>query len=252
MCADDAEVRGLLPSLSRPFLTYGIEQEADLRAFDLRHAASRTEFRVRVRGEGGESRFLLNLPGRHNVLNALAAIGVARELGVDDEAIARALEGFQGIGRRFNILYDGPVDGKRVMLVDDYGHHPREIAATLQAARSGWPGRRILLVFQPHRYSRTQELFEDFVRELSQPDALLLTEVYAAGEEPISGVDGRALSRAVRARGQVTPVFVEPLAELPEVLRAQLRDGDIVLLMGAGDIGAAAAALPERLGEPGG
>jgi len=252
LCADDAEVRGLLPSLSRPFLTYGIEQEADLRAFDLRHAASRTEFRVRVRGEGGESRFLLNLPGRHNVLNALAAIGVARELGVDDEAIARALEGFQGIGRRFNILYDGPVDGKRVMLVDDYGHHPREIAATLQAARSGWPGRRILLVFQPHRYSRTQELFEDFVRELSQPDALLLTEVYAAGEEPISGVDGRALSRAVRARGQVTPVFVEPLAELPEVLRAQLRDGDIVLLMGAGDIGAAAAALPERLGEPGG
>jgi len=247
LCVDDPEVRGLLSTISRPFLTYGMEQEADLRASEVCYTGSRTEFTVRQRGESEGSRFVLNLPGRHNVLNALAAIAVARELGVDDEAIARALEGFQGIGRRFNVLAEPVVDGKRVMLVDDYGHHPREIAATVQAARSGWPGRRIVLVFQPHRYTRTEELFEDFVRELSQVDALLLTEVYAAGEDPISGVDGRSLSRAVRARGQVVPVFLDPLAELPEVLRALVRDGDIVLMMGAGDIGAAASALPERL-----
>jgi UDP-N-acetylmuramate--alanine ligase len=191
---------------------------------------------------------ILNLPGRHNVLNALAAVAVARELGVDDAAVRRGLEGFQGIGRRFHTV-SCRRGGGEVVLVDDYAHHPRELAATLEAIREGWPGRRLLMVFQPHRYTRTQEQFDDFVRVLSGADALVLTEVYAAGEPPIPGADGRDLARAIRARGQVEPVFVDPLAELPAVLGGLVRPGDIVLTAGAGDIGAAARRLPEQLCE---
>jgi UDP-N-acetylmuramate--alanine ligase len=189
----------------------------------------------------------LNLPGRHNILNALAAIAVARELGVDREAIGRALEQFQGISRRFQVTESCPIKGGEVMLVDDYGHHPQEVLATLTAAREGWPGRRMVVVFQPHRYSRTQEQFDDFTQVFSQADLLLLTEVYAAGEEPIAGADGRALSRAIRLRGQVDPIFVADIHELPDLLAGLLQDGDIVLLLGAGDIGAVAAKLPQLL-----
>ena len=250
LCIDDEEVRRLLPEIARPLRTYGAAAEADVRVSDIKQQGLRTSFCVHQEGHM-PLKATLNLPGRHNVLNALAAIAIARELGVDDVAIQRALEGFQGIGRRFQTT-ECQLDVGKVMLVDDYAHHPREVAATLEAAREGWPERRLVLVFQPHRYSRTEEQFEDFVQVLSRADVLLLTEVYAAGEEPIPGADGRALSRAVRARGQVDPVFVDPVEELPEVLSGLLRDGDIVLTLGAGNIGAVASRLREELEKQGG
>jgi len=189
----------------------------------------------------------LNLPGRHNVLNALAAIAIALELGVEIAAIQRALAGFQGIGRRFVVTEVNDPRGRRLMLVDDYGHHPRELAATLEAARNGWRDRRLVLVFQPHRYSRTQEQFDDFVKVLSTADVLVLCDVYAAGEQPIPGADGRSLSRAIRVRGEIDPVFVQRPDEVPMVLGHLIKDGDLILLSGAGDIGALAARLPGLL-----
>ena len=189
----------------------------------------------------------LNLPGRHNVLNALAAVGVGLELGVSPEAVCRALAGFQGIGRRFVVKSVSDAQGRDLILVDDYGHHPRELAATIDAVRQGWPGRRLVLVFQPHRYTRTQEQFEDFVRVLSAADVLVLTEVYPAGEVPIPGADGRSLSRAIRLRGEVDPVFAETLAEVPRLLGNLLAKGDLLLTLGAGDIGGLAARLPGLL-----
>ncbi len=246
LCGDDHEVRQLLPAISRPVLTYGTGADLDLRAVEIRQAGHHTHFEVQPRtGDGFAVR--LNLPGRHNVLNALAAIAVARELGVGTTHIQAALAGFQGIGRRFQVHEGQLTNGGRVMLVDDYGHHPRELAATLAAAREGWPGRRLVLAFQPHRYSRTRDAFDDFVKVLSTADVLVLTEVYAAGEDPVAGATGRDLSRAVRVRGQVDPVFVDALCELPQVLAGLLRDGDILLTMGAGDIGAIAAQLPKEL-----
>jgi UDP-N-acetylmuramate--alanine ligase len=191
----------------------------------------------------------LNLAGRHNVLNALAAITVGLELGVDEEAIRRALAGFQGVGRRFVVSKVRDGRGRDLVLVDDYGHHPRELAATLEAARAGWPGRRLVLVFQPHRFSRTQEQFDDFVRILSTPEVLVLCEVYPAGEQPIAGADGRSLSRAIRARGDLDPIFAPDLSEVPRLLGNLLQDGDLVVLMGAGDIGGLAARLPALLRE---
>jgi UDP-N-acetylmuramate--alanine ligase len=201
-----------------------------------------TDFRVRLPGEV-ELAVTLNLPGRHNVLNALAAIAVAQELGIAGEAIQRALERFQGTGRRFHDHGELSTPRGRVALIDDYGHHPRELQAVLDAIRSGWPGRRLVLAFQPHRYSRTRDLLEDFAQVLSEADVLLLTEVYPAGEKPIAGADGRSLCAAVRVRRKVEPVFVERVTELPAVLPDFLEDGDILLLMGAGDIGAVAAQL---------
>ena len=247
LCIDDDEVRALLPQIARPVRTYGTRPEADLRAQDIRQEGLRMHFTVVGDTLDAPMEVDLNLPGRHNVLNALAAISVALELGVDEEAIRRALAGFAGIGRRFVVedITDG--SGRHLTLVDDYGHHPRELAATLEAARNGWPGRRLVLVFQPHRYTRTQEQFEDFVQVLSSVDVLVLCEVYPAGEAPIPGADGRHLSRAIRARGEVDPVFVQDLAEVPKVLGNLLEDGDLVLLMGAGDIGALAQRLPETL-----
>ena len=183
----------------------------------------------------------------HNVRNALAAIAVADELQIGDEAVVRALESFEGIDRRFQILGDVKTRAGTVMLVDDYGHHPTEIAATLAAAKAGWPGHRVVLVFQPHRYSRTRDLLDDFASVLSDADVLVLLDVYAAGEEPIAGADGRAVARAVRSRGSVEPVFVESLQELPPILEDLLADGDLILTMGAGDIGAFAAELPKLL-----
>ncbi len=251
LCADDAEVRGLLPAVSRPVLTYGTTEGVDVRAVDLRQEGMQTHFSVVHAGQDTPLQVTLNLPGRHNVLNALAAITVAHELDVDDETIRCALSGFQGIDRRFQTRQGCRVEAGELMLVDDYAHHPRELAATIAAVREGWPGRRLVVAFQPHRYTRTQDQFEDFVQVLSQADVLLLSEVYAAGEAAINGADGRALSRAVRARGQVDPVFVDAVGDLPQVLSGLVRDGDIVLTLGAGDIGAVAATLAERLGAKG-
>jgi UDP-N-acetylmuramate--alanine ligase len=243
LCIDDDEVRNLLPQVTRRVITYGTRPEADLRAENIRQSGRRTHFEV-VSRDGASMPVTLNLPGRHNVLNTLAAIAVAQELEVAMPAMQHALASFQGIGRRFQVSDECRGE---YMLVDDYGHHPRELSATIAAVRAGWPQRRLLLAFQPHRYSRTRDAFEDFVAVLSTVDALVLTEVYAAGETPIAGADGRALSRAVRTRGQVDPVFVETVQELPQVLSGLARPGDIVLTMGAGDIGAVAAKLPEVL-----
>jgi len=251
ICIDDDEARGLLDQITRPVITYGTRDEADLRASQIRQEGLKTSFRVTA-SDGASFEVTLNMPGRHNVLNAMAAIAVARELDVPVPAIQKALAEFKGVGRRFQASECVLADGRRALLVDDYGHHPREVAATLEAVREGWPGRRVLLAFQPHRYTRTQEQFDDFVQVLSRPDLLVLGEVFGAGEAPIPGADGRALSRAIRARGQVDPVFVDPISDLPAVLAGMIQDGDIVLTLGAGDIGAVAAGLGQRLSGQGG
>ncbi len=242
LCVDDAEVRGLLPRVTRQVLTYGTRADADVRAIAIRHRHQVSHFMVQAPGLA-DFEVSLNLPGLHNVMNALAAISVALQMGVSVARIQQALAHFQGIGRRFQVFDPCCANDCEFTLVDDYGHHPRELQATLQAVRDGWPGRRLLLVFQPHRYSRTRDSFDDFVSVLSEADTLLLTEVYAAGERPLPGADGRALSRAVRARGQNEPVFVEDLQDLPAVLSGMLRQGDMVLMMGAGDIGRMAEKL---------
>ena len=247
LCVDDDEVRSLLPMVPRPVRTYGTRAEADVRAEEVHQDGLSMHFEVHAAELSCPLPITLNLPGRHNVLNALAAITVALELGVDEEAIRRALAGFQGVGRRFVVSEVSDHKGRSLVLVDDYGHHPRELAATLAAARGGWPDRRLVLVFQPHRYTRTQEQFDDFAQVLSTPDVLVLTEVYAAGEPPIQGADGRSLARAIRTRGDLDPVFAQDLEEVPHLLDNLLSDGDLVLLMGAGDIGALAAKLPGLL-----
>ncbi len=251
LCIDDLEVRGLLSEISRPICTYGTVAEADVRASDIRQEGVKTCFKVHQAGYPLLD-VTLNMPGRHNMLNALAAITVARELKVDDAAIQRGLLEFQGIGRRFQVMGECRTAAGQVMLVDDYAHHPKEIEATMDAVRAGWPERRLVIAFQPHRYTRTQEQFEDFVQVLSRADVLLLGEVYAAGEEPIAGADTRALIRALRVRGQVEPVFVDPIGELVTVLPGVLRDGDIVLTLGAGDIGGVAARLVAGIAPAGG
>ena len=252
LCLDDDEVRALIPELSRPVITYGTRADADIVAQDIRQEGQRTHFQVRLPERETQLSVTLNLPGLHNVRNALAAIAVAWELRVSESDIQRGLENFQGIGRRFQIYGEVAIDGGSVLLVDDYGHHPREVAATIDAIRKGWPDRRLVVAFQPHRYTRTRDLFEDFVAALSATDALVLTEIYAAGEDAIGGADGRSLSRAIRARGQVDPVFVSDVEELPQVLPAVLQPGDVLLTLGAGNIGAVAAQLPQGLSGAGG
>lgn len=249
MCIDDPVVMELLPEVTRPITTYGFSSDADVQATDVHSEGLQTHFRLHVKAQQLSFEVTLNLPGRHNVLNALAAACVALELHTDPRHIQSALKKFAGIGRRFQTRGDCQMDGMHVMLVDDYAHHPREIQATLEAVRDGWPERRLVVAFQPHRYTRTQEQFEDFVQVLSRSDLLILTEVYAAGEETIQGATGRDLSRAIRVRGQVDPIFMEPVTELPELLRGLLQDGDIVLTIGAGSIGAIAAELPTQLCE---
>jgi UDP-N-acetylmuramate--alanine ligase len=247
LCADDPGVNEVLGLVGRSTVTYGIDSAADIRAEDIEFSEGVTRFRV-VRPDKCESLDIkLQLPGLHNVRNALAAIAVAQELQIADQAVVEALESFEGIDRRFQILGDVETTNGRVMLVDDYGHHPTEIAATIEAARAGWPGKRIVLAFQPHRYSRTRDLMDDFASVLSEADVLIVLEVYAAGEDAIAGADGRAIARAVRSRGGVEPIFVEELDGLAEVLGSVLADGDLVLTMGAGDIGALAARLPTLL-----
>jgi UDP-N-acetylmuramate--alanine ligase len=243
LCTDDAHVREILPFVVKPVVTYGTGAGAALRADGIEPDAGRMRFRLR-RENAEPLQVTLNLPGRHNVLNALAAIAVGMEVGVPDGAMQKALAEFTGVGRRFQNLGDIPVSGGgRATLIDDYGHHPAEMAATLEAARGAFPGRRIVLAFQPHRYTRTRDLFEDFVKSLSAADALILTEVYPAGEPAIVAADGRSLARAVRVAGVVEPVFVEDIAELPEAIRRVARDRDLVLTMGAGSIGNVASQL---------
>ena len=237
LCVDDEEVRRIIPDLPRPVMTYGLHPDADIRATNIRHDGLKTQFTVSTNERPDWMRITLNLPGVHNVQNALAAIAIAAELDINESAIKRALESFQGIGRRFQVYGELKMPDGEVMLVDDYGHHPREIAATLKAVKDGWPERRTVLIFQPHRYTRTRDLFEDFAQVLSEPDVLLLMDVYAAGEAPITGADSRSLIRAVRLRGQNDPVFVESKESLLELLPKILKKGDILLNLGAGDIG---------------
>lgn len=240
VCVDDANVREIMPFVSRPMVTYGLSERAQVRATEV--AADRTSMRFKVvRNLHGTTYapldIVLNLPGEHNVRNALAAISIATELGVDDEAIQRALCHFDGVGRRFTVT--GPYaaeQGGQFLVVDDYGHHPAEMLATINAARGAWPGRRVVLVFQPHRYTRTRDCFEDFVKVMGMADAVLLTEVYAAGEPALVAADGRALARGLRVTGKVEPVFVESVDDLPDAIRSFANDGDVFLVMGAGSI----------------
>jgi len=246
LCVDDPNVREILPAVTKPITTYGLAAGAHVRAVDVVADAGRMRFRVVRSGpaQGTDLTVTLNLPGLHNVQNALAAIAVGMEVGAADAAIVKALVDFKGVGRRFQRYGELALpQGGRAELVDDYGHHPVEMTATLAAARGAFPGRRLVLAFQPHRYTRTRDCFEDFARVLSTVDALVLTEVYAAGEAPIVAADGRALARAVRVAGQVEPLFVEQAAEVPRALGTVARDGDVILIMGAGSIGGIPAQL---------
>ncbi|MEI7968975.1 MAG: UDP-N-acetylmuramate--L-alanine ligase [Betaproteobacteria bacterium] len=241
VCADDPNVRSILPFVTKPVMTYGMGEDVQVRAVDVRADGPGMRFGVQIAPNGLPGRRLevaLSLPGVHNVQNALAAIAVGLEVGASDAAILRALAGFRGVGRRFQRYGEIPLaGGGSFTLVDDYGHHPAEMAATLAAARGAYPGHRLVLVFQPHRYTRTRDVFEDFVKVLSSVDVLLLTEVYAAGEAPIVAADGRSLARAVRVQGRVEPIFVEDWKDLPGTIAATARDGDVVVTMGAGSIG---------------
>jgi UDP-N-acetylmuramate--alanine ligase len=259
VCADDPGVSDILADIGRSVTTYGMNEEADIRAVNIEFKENMTEFDVMRSSKAEETlgdtqsvyqllHVKLRLPGMHNVRNSLAAIAVADELQIGDQAVVAALDKFEGIDRRFQSLGEIRTSAGKVLLVDDYGHHPTEIAATLAAAKSGYPDRRVVLVFQPHRYTRTRDLLDDFATVLSDADALVLLDVYAAGEEPIAGADGRTMARAIRTRGAVDPVFVENLEDLADVLEDVLLDGDLVLTMGAGDISAYAHSLPARLG----
>ncbi len=243
LCADDQHVREILPFVSKPVLMYGTSADASVRAEAVEHDGGRMRFKAR-RDRAAALDIALNLPGRHNVLNALAAIAVGTEIGVPDRAILKALAEFNGVGRRFQRYGEVALSGGgSFTLVDDYGHHPAEMTATLEAARGAFPGRRVVLAFQPHRYTRTRDLFEDFVKVLSTADALVLAEVYPAGEAPIIAADGRSLARAVRVAGKVEPVFVEDISALPEAILRVAQSGDVVVTMGAGSIGNVAAQL---------
>jgi UDP-N-acetylmuramate--alanine ligase len=244
MCVDDINVREIIPNVAKPIVTYGLDVSAQIRAVDIEHRAGRMGFRVvrnldaRAGGALPDLNVELKLPGEHNVLNSLAAIAVGMEVGAADDAIVNALREFRGVGRRFQRYGDVALPaGGAITLIDDYGHHPAEVEATLAAVRGAYPGRRLLLAFQPHRYTRTRDLFEDFVRVLGNADVVLLAEVYRAGEEPIVAADGRALARALRVQGKVEPIFVEQITDLAQAILANARDADVVVTMGAGSIG---------------
>lgn len=246
LCIDDPGIRRVQSRLQKPAVTYGIDQSADYRAQQIRYDGTRSYFSVDRPGEPNWLQVELNMPGRHNILNALAAIVVADEVGVSAEAICQALAGFSGVGRRFEQLGEIQLGDSKCLLVDDYAHHPRELAATLLAARQAWPQRRQVVIFQPHRYSRTRDLFDDFCTELAAADLLILLEVYAAGEAPVAGADGASLARAVRQRGKLDPVFVADKQRLTDTLEAVVAEGDLLLTLGAGDIGSLAAGLASQ------
>lgn len=246
LCIDDPVVCDILPQISRPITTYGLDEKADIYATDIEWCGLQTKFTVIRKKQKEPLRVTLNLPGRHNVLNALAAIAIATEVGVTDTAIQKALISFQGVGRRFQIHGEYPIQAAgKVLLLDDYGHHPREVAATIQAARQAWPDRRLVMVYQPHRYTRTRDLFEDFTQVLSEVDTLLMLDVYSAGETAIQGADSRSLCRSIRQRGKVDPIFVGETSQLADNLQAVLKDGDVVLMQGAGNIGSEAVKLAQ-------
>jgi UDP-N-acetylmuramate--alanine ligase len=247
LCSDDDNTRELIPQLGRRVVSYGFGERADVRAVDVERRGLKTRFKVESKERRAPLAVELNLPGRHNVLNSLAVIAVAAELEIDDAPLTRALSAFSGVDRRLQVHGTVQTAAGRVTFVDDYGHHPTELAATIAAARDAWPGRRLVVCFQPHRYTRTLALLDDFAQVLSTVDALVLTNVYSAGEKPLAGADGKSLARAVRVRGAVEPIFIEELTELPTVLGQILRADDVVLTLGAGSIGAIAPTLPRTL-----
>ena len=247
LCVDDEHVRDILPRVSRTVITYGIHHEADIRAENVRFEGAKSYFDLKCAKDGRCLKISLNMPGEHNVLNALAAIAIAVELGISDSVIRKALNEFEGVGRRFTQYGEIKTDSGVVRLVDDYGHHPTEMEATMRAMRSAWPKKRQAVLFQPHRFTRTRDLFEDFARVLSEPDVLVLMDVYPACEEPIPGADGRSLSGAIRMRGKVNPIFVDDESEIVDVLKNVLQDGDALLTLGAGSVGGIAARLPNEL-----
>ncbi|MDD5228728.1 MAG: UDP-N-acetylmuramate--L-alanine ligase [Methylococcales bacterium] len=247
LCLDDEGVREILPSLSKPMVTYGVHEDADFRAINIRQEGMHTHFTVQRRGDYEPLKVTLNMPGWHNMLNSLAAIAVATKLAVDDAAIQRSLCAFKGVGRRFQIQGDFPVKNGVVTFVDDYGHHPRELSATLEALKQAYAPRRSVVIFQPHRYTRTRDLFEDFVQVLASVDVLILMDIYSAGENIITGADGRSLCRAIRLRGQVDPIFVEHWEDLPKLLASIVHENDVILTMGAGNVGQIATQLPQLL-----
>ena len=247
VCIDDPVIKKLLPQFSRHTLTYGFDAGADFRAVDYVQEGVQSHFTVKRTSQNRDDlQVTLNLPGQHNALNGLAAIAIASECGVSDDAIKKGLTGFQGIGRRFHLYGEYRTEQGTVMLVDDYGHHPQEVAMTIQAARQAWPSRRLVMVFQPHRYTRTRDCFEDFTHVLSKVDCLVLLDIYTAGEKPIAGAEGRTLCGAIRQRGQVDPIFVKNIEDLDDTLKGVLKDGDILITQGAGNVGGIAVELAQK------
>ena len=249
LCADDPVVEAMAQDITRPVVTYGFSDKADYQIVDLQRLGLTTRFVVRRPGDASHLSVELNMPGKHNVLNATAAIVVACDEGLNDEAIQRGLAGFRGVGRRFTQLREMSFPGGVAQLVDDYGHHPSEVRATLDSSQQAWPDQRVVMVYQPHRYSRTRDLYEDFVSVLSKCDQLILLEVYSAGETPIAGADSRSLARSIRQRGLVDPIFAGSIEEVPEILRGIVRDGDVVIIQGAGNIGRLAKTLQGELSD---
>lgn len=247
LCLDDENVRMIAEQFSKPVVTYGLTDKADIYAHDIVQQGFITHFKVSTQHQQNWLQVTLNFPGKHNVQNALAAIAVVRELGVKEVDILNGLAHFEGVGRRFQVNGEWRVNNRDILFIDDYGHHPCEIKATLDAVKAGWPERRLIVVFQPHRYTRTHDLYDDFVTVLADTDKLLLTEIYSAGETKISHIDSRSLSKSIRARGQVDPVFVEQLNDIPAILNGIMEDQDIVLTLGAGNIGSFSAVLPEKM-----
>lgn len=246
VCGDDANIREIMPRIGRPVLTYGFNEDNDIRAIDVEQVGMQSSFMVLRKGRE-PLRLTINLPGLHNILNALAAIGIATDEGVSDAAIARALESFSGVGRRFQVQGEFELDEGTVKLVDDYGHHPKEVEATIKAARASHPDRRLVMMFQPHRYSRTRDCFDDFVDVLSQVDQLLLLEVYPAGEKPIVGADSRSLARSIRLRGEVEPILIDPVeGNLQNAIQKVLQANDLLLTQGAGNVGAISVELAQN------
>lgn len=245
LCIEDETIKALLPKIYRPYLTYGFDGEADYQITSVEMLGTQTKFALKRPNNESTIKFVLNLPGVHNILNAVAAAIVALQLEVEEKFIQEAFENFQGIARRFQTYPSICINGKRIQLVDDYGHHPTELAATIQAAREAYPEKRLVVLFQPHRYSRTRDLFDDFVRVLNETDALMLCEVYAANEKPVAGADSAALCRALRARGKLDPILVKDMSEIQSTLEHVIHDKDVLLTLGAGSVGGVAPALYE-------